>query len=334
MTFMTQNPSANAPLAAGWQHPHVFSHGNPLAERNTRWAVALTVAMMVAEIVGGWAFGSIALLADGWHMGSHALALGLSAVAYAAARRHASDGRFAFGTWKIEVLGGYTSAILLLLVAGLMVYQSVQRLLAPAPIQYEQAVFTATLGLAVNLACAWLLRGGHVHQAHHSHHEHPAHEGHGHSHGMTPADLNLRSAYLHVVADAATSVLAIAALCGGLLWGADWLDPAVGLLGAALVAGWAWGLLRDTGRVLLDAEMDAPVVQEIRDAIAASPIPASVCDLHVWRVGTDLYACILSLSTAHPSVAPDFFKRLLSVHEELVHVSVEVNRADTSGRPH
>ncbi|WOI47130.1 CDF family Co(II)/Ni(II) efflux transporter DmeF [Acidovorax sp. BLS4] len=328
---MNQNPSANAPLAADWQHPHVFSHGNPLAERNTRWAVALTVAMMVAEIVGGWAFGSMALLADGWHMGSHALALGLSAVAYAAARRHASDGRFAFGTWKIEVLGGYTSAILLLLVAGLMVYQSVQRLLAPAPIQYEQAVFTAALGLVVNLACAWLLRGGH---AHHAHHEHPAHEGHGHSHGMTPADLNLRSAYLHVVADAATSVLAIAALCGGLLWGADWLDPAVGLLGAALVAGWAWGLLRDTGRVLLDAEMDAPVVQEIRDAIAASPIPASVCDLHVWRVGTGLYACILSLSTAHPSVSPDFFKRLLSVHEELVHVSIEVNRADTSGRPH
>ncbi len=325
------------PAGASCAHAHRFDAVDPLAERNTRRAVWLTAVMMVAEIAGGWVFNSMALLADGWHMGSHAVALGLSAAAYAAARRMAKDRRFAFGAGKIEVLGGYTSAILLLLVAGLMVYQSVQRLLAPSPIQYEQAIVTAALGLAVNLACAWLLRGGHVHHEHHPHHsdhEPHAHPGHGHSHAATPADLNLRSAYLHVVADAATSVLAIAALCGGLLWGADWLDPAVGLLGAALVARWAWGLLRDTGRVLLDAEMDAPVAWEIREAIAASPIPANVCDLHVWRVGTGSYACILSLSTDHPSVAPDFFKRLLSVHEELVHVSIEVNRPDGSGLPH
>lgn len=301
----------------GWSHSHIFDEGNPLAERNTLWAVVLTAVMMVAEIAGGWMFNSMALLADGWHMSSHTLALGLSVLAYGAARRFAHDTRFAFGTWKIEVLGGYTSAVLLVLVAGLMLYQSVERLIAPTPIHYDQAIAIAMVGLLVNLVCAWLLKDGHRHDHHNTHHDR---EVHGHHH-----DLNLRSAYLHVMADAATSVLAILALIGGKFWGASWLDPVMGIVGAGLVAIWAYGLLRDSGRVLLDADMNAPVVAEIKEVIAASPISAHICDLHVWRVGKGKYACILSLVTSD-DVEPDYFKRQLSIHEELIHLSVEVNR--------
>jgi len=293
-----------------WCHSHVFNEGNPLAERNTRWAVILTAVMMVVEITGGWIYNSMALLADGWHMSSHALALGLSALAYSAARRFADDGRFAFGTWKIEVLGGYTNAILLIGVAGFMLFHSVERLISPTPIQYDQAIAIAAIGLLVNLACAWLLNGGHAHDSdHHGHHHH---------------DLNLRSAYLHVLADAATSVLAIVALFGGKLYAANWLDPVMGIVGSVLVAIWAVGLLRDTGRVLLDAAMDAPVVEEIHQVIAASPIKADITDLHVWRVGKGQYASIVSLSVDN-AVAPEFFRRQIGVHEELVHITVEVN---------
>jgi cation diffusion facilitator family transporter len=300
-------------------HSHRFDTGNPLAERNTRRAMVLTAVMMVIEIAGGWWFNSMAVLADGWHMSSHALALGLSVFAYAFARRHANNERFAFGTWKIEILGGYTSAILLLGVAALMAFQSVERLFVPQPIRYTQAIAIAVVGLLVNLVCAWWLR---------DHHDH----GHGHDHSHEPSDghaahhhdLNQRSAYLHVVADAATSVLAIIALIGGLLWGASWLDPIMGIVGAVLVTVWAIGLLRDSGRVLLDAEMDSPVVAEIREVIEQGTVPASIADLHVWRVGRGQYACLLSLvTTAHVDAA--YFRQALSVHEELVHVTVEID---------
>ncbi len=303
--------------AQQWQHSHVFDEGNPLAERNTKWAVALTAVMMVAEISGGWIYNSMALLADGWHMSSHALALGLSVLAYAAARRYAQDSRFAFGTWKIEVLGGYTSAIFLVGVAVLMLYQSVERLIAPTPISYDQAISIAAVGLLVNLSCAWLLKGGHAHHHH-------GHDGHGHDAHHHHQDLNLRSAYLHVLTDAATSVLAIVALFGGKMWGANWLDPVMGIVGAGLVSAWAYGLLRDTGRVLLDAEMDAPVVAEIRDVIAAAPLNVQITDLHVWRVGKGKYACILALFSEEDTTA-DYFKRLLAVHEEIVHITIELN---------
>lgn len=303
-----------------WQHSHQFHTSNLGAERKTRLAVWLTAVMMVAEIAGGWFFNSMALLADGWHMSSHALALGLSLLAYAAARRYAGDRRFTFGTWKIEILGGYSSALLLLGVAGLMAFQSVERLLAPGPIHYNEAILIAVVGLAVNLTCAWLLRDDHHHHDHH-HHGHDHLHDHGHHHH----DLNLRSAYLHVMADAATSVLAIVALLAGKFWGASWLDPVMGLVGALLVALWARGLLRDTGRVLLDAEMDAPVVEEIREVVAQLPVPASITDLHVWRVGKDQYACILGLAS-QGVLSADSVRQALGVHEELAHITIEVNR--------
>ena len=305
------------------KHSHRFDEGNPLAEKNTLRVAILTATMMVIEIAGGWYYNSMALLADGWHMSSHTIAMGLSLFAYVAARKYALDPRFSFGTWKIEVLGGYTSAVFLVMMAGLMVYQSIERLISPTPIHYNQAITIAIVGLLVNLASAWLLKDGHHHDHHgHDHHHHDHHHSHDH-HGHH--DLNLRSAYLHVLADAATSVLAIVALFGGKLWGLQWLDPVMGLVGATLVSVWAYSLLRDTGRVLLDAEMGAPVVEEIREVIAASPLKAEISDLHVWRVGKGKYACILSLATDN-DVSPQYFKDQLGIHEELVHISVEINR--------
>ncbi len=296
-----------------------FDAGNPLAEANIRRAFWLTSAMMVVEIAGGWWFNSMAVLADGWHMSSHSLALGLSVFAYAFARKHVANRSYAFGTWKVEVLGGYTSAILLLGIALLMAWQSVERLISPQAIHYDQALVIAVVGLAVNLICAWWLRGHH-HGHDHDHARAGSHE-HEHAHHQ---DLNVRSAYMHVLADAVTSVLAIAALFGGKLWGFTWLDPVMGIAGAILVAVWAQGLLRDSGRVLLDAEMDAPVVGEVREAIEHGKVPARITDLHVWRVGRAKYACVVSLTTSAP-VDGDHFRRELGVHDELAHITVEVD---------
>jgi len=310
-------------LPADPSHSHVFDLHNPVAERRTRQVMWLTAAMMVVEIAAGTIFGSMALLADGWHMSSHALALAVSAGAYVLARRLSHDPRFTFGTWKIEVLGGYTSAVFLLGVAAYMGLESVTRLLRPAAIHFDEAIPVAIVGLAVNVLSAWLLSTGHHHHAHgdgHGSHEH----GHSHHHH----DLNLRSAYLHVVADAVTSVLAIAALVGGKYFGANWLDPVMGLVGTVLVGRWAIGLLRDTGRVLLDAEMDAPVVEEIREVVRGLPQPTSIRDLHVWRVGKGKYACILDLVTeADLDVAT--VREALAVHEEIVHVTIALDAAST-----
>jgi cation diffusion facilitator family transporter len=307
-----------APDASSFTHSHQFNHVDAKAERNTRRVVFITAAMMVVEIVGGYWLNSMALLADGWHMSSHALAMGLSVMAYVFARRYAKDRRFAFGTWKIEILGGYSSALLLAVVAALMMVQSIERLFAPAAIHYDEAILIAVIGLGVNLLCAWLLKGEHSHE--HGHHHHGHGHGHGHDHHH---DVNLRAAYLHVIADAATSVLAIVALAGGKLYGASWLDPVMGIVGSILVARWAWGLLRESGRILLDAEMDQPVVEEIRDVVREHFTTAAVSDLHVWRVGRNSYACILGL-VATSAISAEEVRRQLAVHEELVHVTVEV----------
>jgi cation diffusion facilitator family transporter len=294
-------------------HAHEFNEANPLAEQRLRWVVILTAITMVVEILAGWHFRSMALLADGWHMSSHVIALGLAAAAYAFARRLRRDHRFAFGTWKIEVLGGYTSALLLMGVVAFMAYECLSRLLHPAPIAYTQALAVAVLGLVVNLASAGLLLGA----AHH--HD----QDHGHDHGHV--DPNLRAAYVHVAADAATSILAIGALAGGKFLQLAWLDSAVGLFASGVVAAWAGSLLLATGRILLDAEMDAPVVARIRQALRDSPVPAELDDLHVWRVGKGQYACILSI-TAGIGATPEYFRSLLQAHAELVHVTIEVNQ--------
>jgi cation diffusion facilitator family transporter len=309
-----------------------FDAGNPLAETNIRRALWLTTAMMIVEIAGGWWFNSMAVLADGWHMSSHTLALGLSVFAYAFARRQARSQRYTFGTWKVEVLGGYTSAIFLLGIAALMVYQSIERLIAPQAIHYNEAIAIAVVGLVVNLICAWWLRGSHDHD-----HGHDRDRDHDHAHAHIHEagrheDVNVRSAYMHVLADAATSVLAIVALVGGLLWGAAWLDPVMGLAGAALVAIWAVGLMRDSGRILLDAEMDAPVVAEVREVIEQGAVPATITDLHVWRVGRAKYAVVLSITTPSQEDS-EYFRRALRVHEELAHVTVEVARVPVVSQP-
>ena len=310
-------------------HAHMFHDSNPLAEQRTLWVMWLTLAMMVVELIAGWMYNSMALLADGWHMSSHAIALGLSAAAYALSRKLSTDERFAFGTWKIEVLGGYTSAIVLVGVAIYMVIESITRLIHPGAIAFDQAIAIATLGLIVNLVSAWMLSGAHHGHSHdnghdHSNHEHDhAHDDHQRGHEQHH-DLNLRSAYIHVAADAATSVLAIIALVTGKYFGTIWLDPVMGLVGAALVGSWCVTLLRDTAKVLLDAEMDAPVVAEIREVINGADIPANIQDLHVWRVGKGKYACVISIASSGETT-PDEVRKLLSIHEELVHVTVEIN---------
>lgn len=310
-------------LAHPWQHGHDFHRQNESAERGTRAVLWITLVAMVLEITAGWWLGSMALLADGWHMSSHAAAIGVSALAYAASRRLKDDSRFAFGTWKIEVLGGFASALFLLGVAALMAVVSVQRLFEPQPIQFREAIGVAVLGLLVNVVCAVIL--GRAHQHGHEHSGHGRHDAHGHHHHHD--DLNLRSAYLHVLADALTSVLAVVALIGGWVWGWVWLDPVMGLVGAVLVAIWARKLIADTSRVLLDREMDHPVVEEIREVIEtlAKTAPVELVDLHVWRVARDAYACTLTVVTRDPGLTPNKVRQALAVHEELVHCTVEIH---------
>lgn len=312
----------SAGIRQDWAHEHVFDMGSQAAEKGTWLVMWITLAMMVIEIAAGWGFNSMALLADGWHMSSHAIAIGLSAVAYKAARHYAEDLRFAFGTWKIEILAGFTSAVALVGIAGLMVFGSIERLFSPQPIHYEEAIIVAGVGLVVNLVCAFILGDAHHHHDDHDHH-HAQDDDHHHH------DLNLRSAYVHVIADAATSVLAIIALIGGWAYGWSWLDPVIGIVGAVVVAAWAKSLIVQTGKVLLDREMDHPVVEEIREAVETGPDvgDTKIVDLHVWRVGKQAYSCALSVFTNDRTLTAAKIRDQLAIHDEIVHSTIEIHHA-------
>jgi len=306
-----------------WTHEHVFLGAQHARnERRTWLVVGLTVAMMVVEIAGGSIFGSMALLADGWHMATHALAIGIAASAYLFARRYAHDPRFAFGTGKLGELAAFASAIVLAMIALLVAWESFVRLARPVPIAYGEAMAIAAVGLLVNLGSAWLLREDHAH--HHHHH----HEGDDHAHHHDGADNNLRAAYLHVLADAATSVLAIASLA--LAWSLDWqwIDPVVGVVGACVIASWSYGLIRDAGAVLLDVVPDQGTASDIRRRLEIDG--DRVSDLHLWQIGPGHRAAVVSIVTDRPQ-PPSAYKSRLSGVRGLSHVSVEVQPCEQHG---
>src|ERR1051325_10286895 len=310
-----------------WTHDHVYlGRDHARNERRTWFVVALTAAMMVAEIVAGIAFGSMALLADGLHMMTHAGALTIAALAYLYARRHARDPGFSFGTGKIGDLASFGSAIILAVVALLVGYESLVRLHSPVVIRYDEAIAIAVIGLAVNIASAWLLGGDHGH-AHghdhaHDHHDH-AHEDHAHDHGHLHRDHNLHAAYFHVLADAATSVLAIAALLAGRYYGLNWLDPVMGIVGALLIGRWSIKLMRNAGAVLTDAVPDQGLANSIRRRLEIGD--DKVADLHLWRLGPGHTAVVVTIVSDQPQ-EPQHYKERLAGLPSLSHVTVEVQR--------
>ena len=293
-----------------WRHDHVFlGADHKRNERRTWLVVALTASMMVVEIIGGTIFGSMALIADGWHMSTHAAALAIAALAYRFASKHAHDEQFTFGTGKLGELAAFASAMILAVVALLIAYESLIRLWQPVTISFDQALVIASVGLAVNLGSAWLLRDAHDH-----HHNHDA----GHHHH----DHNLRGAYLHVLADALTSVLAIIALLAGRFYGWVWMDPAIGIVGALVIAHWSIGLMRASGAVLLDVVPDAQLASEIRRRLETGS--DRLADLHLWRLGPGHIGVIASVVSDAPQ-APDAYKARLAGLRGLSHVTVEVH---------
>jgi cation diffusion facilitator family transporter len=295
-------------------HAHVFlgeHHGRN--ERRTWFVIALTATMMVVEITAGHLFGSMALVADGWHMSTHAAAMLIAALAYFYARKHAGNPRFSFGTGKLGDLAAFASAIVLALIALLIGWESLVRLLAPVPIDFPQAIAVAVIGLAVNIASAWLLRDTH-------HHDH-GHD-HGHDHHRHGGDNNLRAAYLHVLADALTSVLAIVALVVGSLYGWLWLDPAMGIVGALVIGRWSWGLIRDAGGVLLDY---LPPGEDLPDDIRAilGRDGDTITDLHIWQLGPGHHGAIVAIASSAP-MPPSYYRRKLAHIHDLSHVTIEV----------
>jgi len=300
-----------------WKHGHDFTADFSASEKNTRRVLMLTAIMMIAEIIFGLKFHSMALFADGLHMGTHVAAFLITVLAYFFARRHATDASFSFGTGKFGVLGAFTSAIVLGGVGLVMAGESIGRLIHPLPIQFNQAIFVACLGLAVNVVSALILKDQH-HGHHHGHDHHHHHDGHEQSH-----DLNLRSAHLHVIADAVTSLLAIAALLSGKFFGWYWMDAIMGLVGSVVIGQWAYSLVRQTTVILLDRTPDGsdlPMV--IREGIENDD-DSVIADLHIWQVGVNKFAAIISVVAHHPKT-PDEYRQKLKIHEELVHVNVEV----------
>jgi cation diffusion facilitator family transporter len=290
-----------------WQHEHDFSVLHEHGERRTLQVLLLTATMMIIEVVAGVIYGSMALLADGWHMGTHVAAFMIAIFAYRYARKHAGSPTFAFGTGKVSVLGGFASAVALTVVALVMLAESSQRLFNPHVIHFNEAIGVAVLGLLINIISAFLLRDHHLEEAGDHHHDH-----------------NLKAAYLHVLADALTSVLAIIALVSGKYFGWNWLDPVMGIVGAAVITRWSYGLLRETGPVLLDESIDEQYKTLIRQRIEGDA-DNRVTDLHVWRVGPVHYAVILSLVTQYPK-PPEHYKALLANLDRLAHITIEANQ--------
>lgn len=291
-----------------WRHSHAFGQDKKQSgEFRTFIVIAITSSMMLVEIVAGLAFGSMALLADGLHMGSHTIALSINAFAYVYARRNANNERYSFGTGKVNTLGGYTGAILLAVVASMMAWESVERLIAPISIAFNQAIIVAVLGLVVNGASVFILG---------------INQGHGHEHEHHRHDHNLRSAYFHVLADAITSLLAIFALLVGKYFGAVWMDSVMGVVGAALVARWSVGLLKSTGVILLDQQSSKETQDSIRKTIENDD--NRIVDLHLWAVGPDIYSAVISIVSRSPQ-QPEYYKSLLANDLTLDHVSIEVH---------
>jgi cation diffusion facilitator family transporter len=291
-----------------WRHNHDFSVIQEHGEKRTLQVLLLTAITMVVEITAGLAFGSMALLADGWHMGTHVAAFSITIFAYRYAKKHADSSRFGFGTGKVSVLGGFASAVALMIVALMMSLESVHRLFMPQTIRFNEAIGVAAFGLIVNLFSALLL------QAHHGR-EHT----HGHDHRR---DHNLRAAYIHVLADAFTSVLAIGALITGKFFGWHWLDPVMGIVGAVVITKWAHGLLKETSVILLDGSIEEETLQEIVRAIEADR-DNRVSDIHVWKVGPDHYAAMISIVTHHPQ-STEHYGELISNLANLAHITIEV----------
>lgn len=295
-----------------WQHHHNFNQEKKSAERRTLLVVLLTLSTMLIEIIAGWIYNSMALFADGWHMGTHAAALSISLIAYILARKHVNDKRFSFGTWKIEILGAYTSAIFLGLVGLFVLGVSIERIFKPMKIIYDYALIVAVVGLIVNVVSALILQSGH------DNHHHNDQENHHHE-----KDLNLQSAYLHVIADALTSIFAILALLGAKYYQWNWLDPFVGMLGSFLIFRWTFMLFKDTSGILLDREMDSPIIKEITEIIETDG-DSKISDLHFWRVSQSKYACILSIVAKNPCSIIAYRNKLKGI-DKLAHVTIEIN---------
>ena len=296
-----------------WQHKHEFAVIHEHGERRTLQVLILTAVTMVVEIIAGLSFGSMALLADGWHMGTHVAAFMITIFAYRFARKHADDPSFAFGTGKVSVLGGFASAIALAVVALMMAIESVQRIIMPHEIHFNEAIAVAVLGLVVNIISAFLLQAHHDHSHHHDHHGRHDH--------------NLRAAYMHVLADAMTSLLAITALTTGKFLGWTWLDPFMGIVGALVITRWAYSLLKDTSPILLDGSIDEDYITDITEVIEKD-MDNRISDIHVWKVGPADFAAIISIVTHYPQEM-EHYRDLLKNFSALSHVTIEVNNCNS-----
>jgi cation diffusion facilitator family transporter len=297
-----------------WQHSHDFSIKNEKANRRTKYVLLLTAVTMIVEILAGSIFGSMALLADGWHMGTHVAAFMITIFAYRYARIHADDPAYTFGTGKVSVLGGFASAVALAVVALFMLIESLQRMIDPHAIQFNEAIAVASLGLFINIVSAFLLKDDHHHGDHDHHHHH---------------DHNLRAAYLHVLADALTSLLAIFALVSGKYFGWDWLDPVMGVVGAVIITRWSYGLIKQTSSILLDGSIEEKYQAAVVKAIEKDS-DNQISDIHIWKVGANHYAVIISLVTHFPK-STEYYRELLKDFHKLSHITIEVNKCDDEG---